>query len=98
MNKSPRRVLAVALAATTMLSASGCKTPVVESLKLSKINEQMPWHDADQPREGVPTRVIANWSDAVHYQQNKKPQRGFGGRLMFYDNEGNAPVLVDGEL
>jgi hypothetical protein len=98
MNMSPRHRFSTILIATAILALSGCKTPLAESMKLDKLNEHMPWHDPDAPREGVPTKVVGNWVDAVHYQEGKKPQRGFGGKLLFYDNEGDAPILVDGEL
>ncbi len=101
MNMSPRHRFSTILIATAILALSGCKTPLAESMKLAnvkKINEHMPWHDPDAPREGVPTKVVGNWVDAVHYQEGKKPQRGFGGKLLFYDDKGDAPVLVDGEL
>ncbi len=32
------------------------------------------------------------------YQTGKPPQRGFGGRLIFYGDEVDKPVLVDGQL
>ena len=32
------------------------------------------------------------------HQGGKKPQRGFGGRLIFYGEDNEKPVLVDGQL
>ena len=32
------------------------------------------------------------------HQSGKKPQRGFGGRLIFYGEDAEKPVLVDGQL
>ena len=31
-------------------------------------------------------------------QTGKTPQRGFGGRVMFYGKDGNDPILVDGQF
>ena len=31
-------------------------------------------------------------------QPGAKPQRGFGGRIMFYESEDKKPILVDGQL
>jgi hypothetical protein len=101
MNMSPRHRFSTILIAAAILSLAGCKTPLADSMKLShvkKLNEHMPWHDEDAPREGVPNRLVDNWQDAVHSQQGKTPTRGFAGKIFFYDDEGGGPILVDGEL
>ena len=98
---SPRLFVSASLLIATLLPATGCKTPLAESLnfkKVAKLNERMPWHDEEAPREGIPNRVVGNWTDAIHYQEGKTPHRGFGGRLLFYDDEGQDPILVDGQL
>jgi hypothetical protein len=46
----------------------------------------------------MPTRIEENWTDTVLYQQGKKPVRGFGGKLMFYGDESDNPILVNGQL
>jgi len=101
MNKSPQCVFNLTVVGAILLGLTGCKTPIAESLKLSnvsKLNQHMPWYDEEAPREGVPTRIVDSWRDMVHYQEGKTPTRGFGGKLFFYDEEGEAPILVDGEL
>jgi hypothetical protein len=52
--------------------------------------------DEDEPK--TPVRVVGSWTDAVLHRGGQKAQRGFGGRLMFYDKEGETPVLVEGQL
>ena len=56
-----------------------------------------PWsHDDDKPE--TPKRIVSTWTDAVLHQSGKPPQRGFGGRLIFYGNDDEKPVTVDGQL
>ncbi|MBX3418555.1 MAG: hypothetical protein KF851_13200 [Pirellulaceae bacterium] len=46
---------------------------------------------------GKPEKMTCIWKDAV-YEKNGVPQtRGFGGRLYFFDNQ-NRPIKVDGDL
>jgi len=57
-----------------------------------------PFRDKDAPQEGTPVRMVSTWTDTVLSEPGKKPQRGFGGRIMFYEHEGKKPILVDGQL
>src|SRR5690606_9283281 len=41
--------------------------------------------------------LVAIWSDSVYQEPGKTPTRGFGGRLYFY-NEKNEPIRVEGSL
>lgn len=50
----------------------------------------------DDPQ--VPGRVVAIWVDTIRYTQGQTPTRGFGGRLMFYEEGEEVPVKVDGDL
>jgi hypothetical protein len=96
-----RSTVCLLLAILAIVSVGGCKTPLAEQVKLpklAKLNQHMPWYNEELPREGVPTKIVGNWTDAVLYQEGQKPQRGFGGRLLFYDNESQKPILVDGQL
>ena len=44
-----------------------------------------------------PVRMAAIWSPALLNTPGKKPTRGFGGRLYFYDGQNNS-VPVEGQL
>jgi len=44
-----------------------------------------------------PVRLAAMWSPAVLNTAGKKPTRGFGGRIYFYDAD-NKAVPVEGQL
>ena len=45
---------------------------------------------------GPATTVVAAWEPAVSNGEN--PQRGFGGRVYFYDSEQNRPVKIKGTV
>lgn len=53
--------------------------------------------ESEEPRSAVPHRVVATWVDTVRQQAGTKPERGFGGRLYFYDQAAD-PITVDGRL
>ena len=46
----------------------------------------------------VPARLVSTWTDTVLQRSDKAPQRGFGGRLVFFTKESEDPVRVDGQL
>jgi hypothetical protein len=49
-------------------------------------------------KPGMPTQVVANWTDTILYEQNQTPVRGFGGRLLFYAEGKKEPLKIDGTL
>jgi hypothetical protein len=76
-----------------ILFSTGCTSP-----KMFSLDESWPFKDKDAPQEGTPARMVGTWADTVLTQPGQKPQRGFGGRILFYDHEGKKPILVDGQL
>ncbi len=85
---------------------SGCSLPVTfggavsggGTGKITKALNPMEWGAAsDEPRSGTPERVVATWSDTVRQTMGQSAERGFGGRLYFYDR-GDDPITVDGRL
>ncbi len=46
----------------------------------------------------TPTRIVAIWTVAVAHSPGGPPMRGFGGRLMFYGNQLDEPLRVQGTL
>jgi hypothetical protein len=66
--------------------------------KIFSMKSSWPFRDKDEPQEGTPTRVTCAWTDTVMSQPGKKSQRGFGGRLLFYEEDEKNPILVDGQL
>lgn len=56
----------------------------------------MPW-ESGQPETKIPLKMVVTWKDAVRYNPNDPPTRGFGARIHFYD-ESNQPIRVKGSL
>ena len=46
----------------------------------------------------VPTRLVSTWTDTTLNRKGEKSQRGFGGRLLFFNETGEDPIRVDGQL
>jgi hypothetical protein len=74
---------------------TGCKT-------LSPPEWSKSWLGPDEPKltesqYSKPVRLAVVWSPAVLNSPNKKPTRGFGGRMYFYD-AANKAVSVEGQL
>ncbi len=83
-----RTAFALSLVCLTVLAASGCSS-------LGKM-PTMPWED-EEPEYKIPMKMVVTWKDAVRYNPNDPPTRGFGGRIHFYD-ETQKPVRVQGSL
>ncbi len=62
------------------------------------LRRDIPWRMGQISSPKAPTKLVAVWTDAVLHQGGKPATRGFGGRLMFYGAEENAPIKVEGTL
>lgn len=95
------------LALAVCVASVGCqtlregKTPLgsdrpklVEKLD---IPNGVPWK-SDKPKTGVPRRIVATWKDTVLQRPGQPAERGFGGRLFFYDDKAPKPIAVEGQL
>jgi len=87
---SPLRVVLLVLTAAWLAAAAGC-SPL-------KFDAKLPWFGDKDDKPVAPTKVVAVWKDAVLHRSDQAPVRGFGGRLMFYDNKSKEPVRVEGDL
>lgn len=90
----------LSLLALLLLANTGCWSKV-SNWKFSNmfdLDKGMPWEDDEELREGTPVRIVSSWVDTVKHTQGEMPERGFGGRLLFYDEESNDPIKVEGEL
>jgi hypothetical protein len=56
------------------------------------------WGEKKPEPPQVPVRVVSTWKDTVLHRTGKKPMRGFGGRLIFFGQDKEEPVRVDGQL
>jgi hypothetical protein len=45
-----------------------------------------------------PLKLVAYWTDTIRTEAGRVPERGFGGRMMFYDEGHGKPVKVKGHL
>ena len=89
-------LLGVLLAGALGCSSSAAKWKFSNMFDLDK---GMPWEgDEDDVREGTPVRVDGTWIDTVRHQSGEVPQRGFGGKLLFYEKDSNEPIKVEGQL
>jgi hypothetical protein len=85
----------VILSAAASVTVAGCSMPKASDFKPSKL---FSLSDEEEPEVGIPVRMVGTWTDTVLSQPGKKGQRGFGGRLMFYERSEEKPILVEGQL
>jgi hypothetical protein len=95
--KTTRLVLATLAATVLTTDVASAKWPW-KTPKLFSLESTWPFRDEDEPQEGTPTRMACTWTDTVMTQPGVKAQRGFGGRIMFYEKDEKKPILVDGQL
>jgi hypothetical protein len=95
---SSKRMKTISFALVFALVSSAGTARAWTTPKFLRLDNTWPFRDKDKPQEGIPTRIVGAWTDTVMTQAGQKPQRGFGGRIMFYDKEGKKPILVDGQL
>jgi hypothetical protein len=70
-----------------LLGLTGCQTVNVKA--------PFPWEkEKDKPQ---PDKIMAVWTDAVRTESGKPAERGFGGRVFFYDDKGK-PMKVEGTV
>lgn len=76
-------------------AASGCASFDLPTLGLEKYIPSLTGRIGEFRR---PLKVVAFWTDTVRTAEGQPAMRGFGGRLMFYDNQRGKPVKVAGTL
>ena len=91
-----KHLLFVAVTGIAMILASGCQSTAPNfTAPLAYMN---PFRSAKPEIEyQQPVRMAVLWKESVVNAPGKKPTRGFGGRVYFY-NEENETVRVDGNL
>lgn len=89
-----RRCLTL-LGLSLLVLATGCQT-----IELDLTPKKWPWSKDDKDRKSQypdPNRMVAIWTDTVRFSAGGQPTRGFGGRLYFYNDHGQA-IPVEGKL
>jgi hypothetical protein len=95
-----RCVSLVALCASVMLPSLGCSFGKGEKWKFASLDMQKAkfWDRDGKPDPMAPARIATTWTEATLTRAGQRPQRGFGGRLLFYQKEDADLVRVDGQL
>jgi hypothetical protein len=87
--------IAIVVEMVVVVALVGCSMPQASDFKPSKL---FSLGDEDEPQKGIPIRMVGTWTDTVLTKAGQTPQRGFGGRLVFYGKNEEKPILVDGQL
>jgi hypothetical protein len=75
------------LSCLVLLCLTGCQTMNVKA--------PFPWDkEKEKPQ---PDKIMAVWTDAVRTESGKPAERGFGGRIFFYDDKGKT-MKVEGTV
>jgi hypothetical protein len=94
------RLTLVAIAALAILTASGCAS-TKKSWRYAKNGDfkRAVGLKSDKPLPPeTPVRLVSTWTDTVLQKPGTTPQRGFGGKLVFFKPDSEEPVRVDGQL
>ena len=82
---------------SAVLSMLVLNCAALSSCKSFNLKKDIPWDtDTDVPAKQV-TRMVTSWKDSTVYSARKYPERGFGGRIYFYNRNGD-PVKAEGKL
>ena len=82
-----------ALVAAVVASCVGCSTLDFD------LRKKIPWGEGADGRPDPPLKIVAMWTDTVMSRGGSDgATRGFGGRLMFYGDDGTKPIKVSGSL
>lgn len=78
-----------------LLNAAGCQTmkmPTWSDWTVTRFEDRV-----KETKYQAPTRMVVLWSPAIQNAPNTKTERGFGGRIYFYNAKDEA-VPVEGQL
>lgn len=86
------------LAGLMLLSSlAGCSAFNLSQSMHFDLDKPFPW-EADEAEVQVPTRMAVVWHDTVLNQRRRRGVRGFGARVMFYNDESDKPIRVEGDI
>lgn len=75
------------------LAAGGC----AGADKGGNLSERFSWLNRE-PKPQQPNSIVLVWTDTVLNTAGQAPVRGFGGRVMFFDQPGGDQIPVSGKL
>lgn len=90
-----RRVVASAAGLLLLAAVVGCATDGIPDISVPSI---WPGGGDDEASPKTPSRLITSWTHTVLHRTGQRPQRGFGGRLLFFDQGSEESVRVAGQL
>jgi hypothetical protein len=98
--KIARRATLLALCAVIAIPSLGCSFGKGEKWKFATMDVRKAafWKGDGKPAPETPARFATTWTEATLTRAGQPPQRGFGGRLTFFNKESDDPVRVDGQL
>ncbi len=91
--KSPRSAIGALL---LLMGVAGAAITFPGCSQLNFGLADLSFNKDDEP--GTPTRMIPVWTDTVLTRAGKPGVRGFGGRIVFYEDAQQQPIRVDGSL
>ncbi len=99
--RRPYKNIVAAFSLTVLCLVNGCMSGggdgwrFAKSLDVRRAFSQKP-EEPEPPQ--VPRRLVSTWEDTVLTRMGSAPQRGFGGRILFFNAESEDPIRVDGQL
>jgi hypothetical protein len=90
-----KRLFALLLITVSVGLASGCSGMPKSWSEANPWGEKKP--QISESKYQVPTKMAVLWTPAMYNGAGKKPTRGFGGRMYFY-NAKNETIPVQGQL
>lgn len=100
--RSPRPYHGFVLCLLVLVGASGCMSGKNKDWKFTKLPSPKSLiaktKSDEPPPPQMPSRLVSTWQDAVLTRVGQESQRGFGGRILFFNQTSEDPIRVDGQL
>ena len=95
----PRPMIGAIALCICAIAACGCASSKSKKSGLASwdVRQKLGWK-SDVPEPETPTRLVTTWTDTTLSRPGQPTKRGFGGRLVFFNQESEDPVRVEGQL
>ena len=101
-NMKPKQTqLGILLGVLLLGTATGCSMGKGDGWRFTKswdIRRAVGWKKDELGPIETPTRLVSTWQDTTLNTPGKSSQRGFGGRLLFFKDDSQDAIRVDGQL
>jgi len=78
-----------------LIAATGCQT--WDTSGTIPIWSSENWKKKDRSVTDPPQKIVAVWTEATHHRPDQPAERGFGGRVIFYDAK-ERTTKIDGRV